>query len=66
MFAEVGPLDTDSLRILEKLRHFIDKDELFSVLASKPLKSRVSKKAVRLMVIPNEKEDSSLKMKKKK
>jgi hypothetical protein len=51
----VGLLDTDSLKILEKLIYFIDKEELFSVLAGKPLKHKASKKAVRLMVIPNDK-----------
>jgi hypothetical protein len=55
LLSEVGPLDTDSVKILEKLIHFTDKEELFSVLASKPLKHKISKKAVRLMVIPNDK-----------
>jgi hypothetical protein len=39
--------------LLEKLVHFVDKDELFNLLATKPLKNKTSKKAVRLMVIPN-------------
>ena len=66
IFSEIGLLDTDSLNILKKLTHFMNKDELFSILASKPLKNKIAKKAVRLMVIPNEKENNEMKLKKKK
>lgn len=52
---DIGPLDTESVKILQKLTNFVNKDELFQVLAAKPLQSKTSKKAVRLMVIPNEK-----------
>lgn len=51
--SEIGPIDSESILLLEKLVHFVDKDELFNLLATKPLKSKTSKKAVRLMVIPN-------------
>lgn len=53
---EIGPIDSESVKILQKLVSFIDKDELFNLLAAKPLKSKASKKAVRLMVIPNSKD----------
>ena len=53
---EIGSIDSESIKILEKLVNFVDKDELFNLLASKPLKNKTSKKAVRLMVIPNDKE----------
>ena len=52
---EIGAIDSESVKLLEKLVHFVDKDELFNLLATKPLKSKTSKKAVRLMVIPNSK-----------
>lgn len=63
---KIGPLDTDSIKILRKLTHFIDKNDLFSIVANKPLKHKASKKAVRLMVIPNEySTDYPLKLRKK-
>ena len=52
---EIGAIDSESIKILEKLTHFVDKDELFNLLAGKPLKSKTAKKAVRLMVVPNSK-----------
>ena len=52
---EIGAIDSESIKILEKLVHFVDKGELFNLLETKPLKSKASKKAVRLMVIPNAK-----------
>lgn len=54
---EIGPIDSESILLLEKLVNFVDKDELFNLLATKPLKSKISKKAVRLMVIPNSKDN---------
>ena len=56
---EIGSIDSESVKILEKLVHFVDKDELFNLLAGKPLKSKTAKKAVRLMVVPNSNEGSS-------
>lgn len=56
---DIGSIDSESIKILEKLVNFVDKDELFNLLATKPLKSKASKKAVRLMVIPNSKESKA-------
>lgn len=54
--SEINALDSESISLLRGLVNFVDKEELFRILVRKPLKERQSKKAVRLLTIPNDPE----------
>ncbi len=58
MPSTIEPLDTNSTQILNNLLEFVDKEELLRLLIKKPLKDKVSKKAVRMMVVPTDAEDN--------
>ncbi len=58
MPSSIEPLDTNSTQILNNLLEFVDKEELLRLLIKKPLKDKVSKKAVRMMVVPTDAEDN--------
>jgi hypothetical protein len=47
-------LDTESHNILRKLVNFVDKEDLMRVAIKHPLRSKDSKKVIRMMAIPNE------------
>ncbi len=54
--SEINALDSESISLLRGLVNYVDKEELFRILVRKPLKERQSKKAVRLLTIPNDPE----------
>ena len=57
--SEINNLDSESISLLRGLVNYVDKEELFRILVRKPLKERQSKKAVRLLTIPNDPEAES-------